>query len=377
MKPRSIDDTSDQFAHVDRGTVISRDEPHQVLNIVSRRFRFCHGCRCLFGGAEVFNDVANHAQRLVFVLSEVVCHPGLCGVHVCSTEFFRGDFLPCSRFDEGWTGEENGAVALDDDGLIGHGWNVGAPGRARSQHGSHLGDAVSGHSCLIAENAAEMPDVGKHFVLHRQEGATGVNEVDARQVVFMGDGLRSDVFLDRHGVVRSTLDSGVVGNEEALASVDHADAGDDTGRVCSSVVEVVSSKRREFQEGRTGVNDALDAFSSKVFASGTMAIDVLSSAALGGGLKARTQFFEECQVVRFSSCEVGVCSIDSGRQSVHAEPSVPPRRGLHLIPFKARIGHQTPSINRPMSRSPGAKPTMSTARTMRRRKCCWRCSTRI
>ena len=71
---RSIDDTSDQFAHVDRGTVISRMKFHQVLNIVSRRFRFCHGCRCLFGGAEVFNDVANHAAPRLRP-REVVCYP--------------------------------------------------------------------------------------------------------------------------------------------------------------------------------------------------------------------------------------------------------------------------------------------------------------
>ena len=58
---------------VDR--VIIGGMSHGVLNIVGRWFGFCHGCGCLFGRAEVFNDVANHAQRLVFVLSEVVCHP--------------------------------------------------------------------------------------------------------------------------------------------------------------------------------------------------------------------------------------------------------------------------------------------------------------
>ena len=132
-----------------------------------------------------------------------------------------------------------------------------------------------------------MPDVGKHFVLHRQKGATGVDEVDARQVVFMGDGLRR--CFDRHGVVRSTLDS-VVGNEEALL-VDHADAGDDTGRVCSSVVEVVSSKRREFRKAVPG-STMRSMRSSKVFATGTMAIDDFS-AALGGGFKAT--ILQECQ----------------------------------------------------------------------------------
>ena len=97
-----------------------------------------------------------------------------------------------------------------------------------------------------------MPDVGKHLVLHGEERATGVNEVDARQVVLVGDGLRPNVFLDRHGVVGAALDRGVVRNEQALTAVHHADAGDDPGRVGSPVVEFVGGQRREFQKAVPG-----------------------------------------------------------------------------------------------------------------------------
>ena len=230
---------------------------------------------------------------------------------------------------------------------------------------------------MVAEDPPEVANIGKHLVLHGQERPTGIDQVDARQVVFVRNGLSANVLLDRHRVVGPALHRGIVGDEEALTAVDHPEAGDDAGRMGSSVVEVVGSQRRKFEKGRSGVHDALDAFPSEVFTAGPMSLNVFPPAALRSGVQPFTQLRKQPEVVRFSGSKVRVGSIDSGRQSVHAEPSAQPRQGLHLIPFKPRIGAQTPSINRPMSRSPGAKPTMSTASTMRRRKCCCRCSTRI
>jgi hypothetical protein len=58
---------------------------------------------------------------------------------------------------------------------------------------------------------------GKTVVLHRQERAARVDEVDARQPVVQRDLLRAQVLLDRHGVVRAALDRRVVGDDDARA----------------------------------------------------------------------------------------------------------------------------------------------------------------
>jgi len=69
--------------------------------------------------------------------------------------------------------------------------------------------------------------VREDLVLQRQEGATGVHEVDAREVVAQGDLLRADVLLDRQRVIGAALDGGVVGHDGALHPFDGADARDD------------------------------------------------------------------------------------------------------------------------------------------------------
>ena len=54
---------------------------------------------------------------------------------------------------------------LDDDALVGHGGDVGAPSRAGSHDYGNLSDALGGHVGLVEEDAAEMISVGEYFGL--------------------------------------------------------------------------------------------------------------------------------------------------------------------------------------------------------------------
>ena len=76
------------------------------------------------------------------------------------------------------------------------------------------------HRRLVEEDPAEVLAVGEDLVLQRQEGAAGVDEVDARQPVLQRDLLRPQVLLDRHRVVGAALDGRVVGDDHALAPAD-------------------------------------------------------------------------------------------------------------------------------------------------------------
>ena len=71
---------------------------------------------------------------------------------------------------------------------------------------------------LVVEDPAEVLAVGEDLVLHRQERAAGVDQVDARQPVLQRDLLRAQVLLHRHRVVGAALDRGVVGDDHALAA---------------------------------------------------------------------------------------------------------------------------------------------------------------
>ena len=103
--------------------------------------------------------------------------------------------------------------------------------------------------------------------------------------------------------------------------MNHANSGHDASRMSAPIVEFVSGERRKFQESCTGVDDSLNAFARKVLATGAVAFDVLPSTTKRGGFKALPQLRNKGKIVRLSLSKVGVCSIDSCRQSVHAEPS--------------------------------------------------------
>lgn len=169
----------------------------------------------------------------------------------------RGDDLAGGGLHEGRAAEEDRALVADDDGLVAHGRDVGAPGRARAEHGGDLRDARAGHPGLVVEDPPEVLAVREDLVLHGQEGAAGVDEIDTGEAVVEGDLLRAQVLLHRHRVVRAALDGGVVGDDDALPPAHPADPGDDPGGRGLSVVQPVGGEGSELQEGRAGVEQGV------------------------------------------------------------------------------------------------------------------------
>ena len=73
------------------------------------------------------------------------------------------------------------------------------------------------------------------------------------------------MFLDRHRVVRSTFDSGIIGHDHAFASRYPADTGDDSRRGALVVIQAVGSQRRDLQHRTTAIEQSVDAVAGQKF----------------------------------------------------------------------------------------------------------------
>ena len=204
------------------------------------------------------DDAAHDGERVRVVVGEVVDDAGVARVHVAAAELLSGDDLAGRRLHQRRAAEEDRALVAHDHGLVAHRRHVGAAGGAGAHHRGDLRDAAGRQVGLVEEDPAEVLAVGEDVVLHRQEGAAGVDEVDARQVVVGGDGLRAQVLLDGDRVVGAALDGGVVGDHDAVAAADPADAGDDAGGGHGVVVHAGRGERAELEERAAGVEQPVD-----------------------------------------------------------------------------------------------------------------------
>ena len=206
------------------------------------------------------------------VLRVVVCHPGLATVHVGTAQILGGDDLPRGGFHQRRSAQENRSLVAHDDGLIGHGGQVGAPGGAAAEHRRELGDSLCGHAGLIVEGATEVLPVRKHLVLLGQEGAPGIHQIQAGEAVLFGDGLGPGLLLHGQGVVGSPLHGRIVDEDHALPSAHAADAGDQTGAGYVVLVHVVGRELGELEKGRAGIEQRVQALPGQQLASFHMAL---------------------------------------------------------------------------------------------------------
>ena len=185
-----------------------------------------------------------------------------------AAQLLGGDDLAGGRLHQRRPAQEDRPLAAHDDRLVAHRRDVRAARRAGAEDGRDLGDARAGEPGLVVEDAAEVVPVGEDLVLHRQEGAAGVDQVEAGEPVLQRHLLGPQVLLDRHRVVRAALDRGVVGHDHAEPARDPPDAGDPPGGRGASAVHPVGRQRGQLQEGRAGVEQGVDPVAGEELAAG-------------------------------------------------------------------------------------------------------------
>lgn len=128
---------------------------------------------------EVADGSSGEGDGVGVVDGQVVSHAGHRGVHLAAAEFLGAHDLAGGGFDEGRAGKEDVALFADNDGLVGHGGDVGASRGARAHDDGNLGDSLRRHACLVVEDAAKVLAVGEDVGLVREVGTARVDQVDA------------------------------------------------------------------------------------------------------------------------------------------------------------------------------------------------------
>ncbi len=128
VEATAVDDSGDYLSDIVGCSVVLGNDSHQVLNIVRRLLGGMNLKSCLAGGIQILDDISYLLQRRRFVFCIVVSHTRFSGVHISSSQFFGADNLTGSGLDQWWSGEEDRAVSLDDDGFVRHRRNIGTTG---------------------------------------------------------------------------------------------------------------------------------------------------------------------------------------------------------------------------------------------------------
>ncbi len=250
-----VDQPRDNGTDVERLPRIGRRQAIKLRWLAHRVARRRQLNTCALADVEIGDDAAADGKRMVVIGRVVVGDAGTARVDLSAAQVFGAHHLPGRGLHERRSAEKDGSLIAHDDGLVGHRRHIGAARGARAHHCSDLGDAGGGKIGLIIKDAAEMLAIGKHFGLARQVGAAGIDQIDARQPVFECDLLRPQMLFHRDGEIGAALDGGVVGDDDAFAPLDPADAGDQSGAVDGVLIHAVRRERRQLKEWRAGIDD--------------------------------------------------------------------------------------------------------------------------
>ncbi len=155
------------------------------------------------------------------------------------------------------------------------------------------------HLRLVEEDAAKMVAVRKHLGLMRQIGAAAIDQIDARQPVFLRDLLRAEMLLHRHRIIGAALHRGVVAHDHALAARDAADACNHAGtRNVVLAVQPVGGKLADLEERRARIEQPFHPVTREQLAPIDMTLPTALGPAQRSGRHIGAQIFHQRTIMR-------------------------------------------------------------------------------
>ena len=172
---------------------------------------------------------------------------------IAPAQIFSSHDLPGSGLDQRWSPKKNRALMHDDDGFITHRRDIRPASGAGPHNHSDLRNAFGRHGCLIIKNPTKMIPIRKHFILIRQVGTTGIDQIQARQIVLISNFLRAQMFFNRDRIIGAALDGRVITHDDTFLTRHPSDTRNNTGGRRSShamliLIHVVGGELREFKK---------------------------------------------------------------------------------------------------------------------------------
>ena len=319
---RVVHQPGNHFAHVIGLFWISRHNAVQVGGGVAGRYnRFALQLACL-APVEVGNAAPGNGQRMFIVFGIMVSHAGGPAMHIGATQILGTDDLTGSRLDQGRAGEKDGRLLAHHDGFIGHCRHIGAAGGTGPHDHGNLRNTPGTHVRLVVEDPAKVLAIGKYLVLARQVGTAGVDQIDARQAVLLGNRLGAQMLLHRQRIIGAAFDRRIVGDNHAFNTFNAADTGDKTASWNILTVHLVGCELTDFQKGRARIEQSVDTLTWQQLAPRQMPLLRLLTAALADLRQQLLQLIDKRAHGSAVGGEVGGAGMDLCIQHAHRSDSM-------------------------------------------------------
>ncbi|MPN46416.1 hypothetical protein SDC9_194002 [bioreactor metagenome] len=130
VEARAIDDTGNDFAHIEGLAGVAGNDAVDLFRVVQRRLALTQRQIDRLDPIEIRDDATCQIQGMGVALGKVVGHAGQARVHIATTKILGAHDLASGRLHQRRPPKEDGALIPDDDGLVRHGRNIGPPRRA-------------------------------------------------------------------------------------------------------------------------------------------------------------------------------------------------------------------------------------------------------
>jgi hypothetical protein len=191
-----------------------------------------------------------------FVFGEVITHARFFAVEVGSAKLLISDDFTCSCLHERRATKEDCSTLFYHDNFVRHGRDIGTTSSAATHNNCNLGNTLSRHAGLVVKDTAEMIAIRENVLLLRQESTSAINEINAGKTILFCDFLGTEMFFHRDGVISTTFEGKVVGQNHALALVNLSDTCND---ISNRDAIFKASQLSDLEERRPTVNQFVDA----------------------------------------------------------------------------------------------------------------------
>ena len=176
-------------------------------------------------------------------------------MHLGAAEFFLGRDLSGRGLQQRRPGEERAGAAAHHHDVIGKPGLIGAARGRRAVRHRDDRQARRRQPRQIAKDVAAADKVLD--AVAQQVGAGAFDQLHVRQLVLQRQFLHPQRLVEAVRLQRAGIDAGIIGADHAADAGDEADAGDDAAAGHALVgirhVEHVARERRQFEEGRAGI----------------------------------------------------------------------------------------------------------------------------